>query len=70
MATHSGILAWRIPWTEGAWRTMVNGVPESDMTARLTLSLDVGLLLDVSYNICSLRELRSQGCKNCAFPWV
>ena len=32
MATHSSILAWRIPWTEepGA---------ESDMTEQLTLSL-------------------------------
>ena len=23
MATHSSILAWRIPWTDGAWRTTV-----------------------------------------------
>ena len=38
MATHSGILACKIPWTEGAWRTMVNGVTESDTTAQLTLS--------------------------------
>ena len=34
MATHSSILAWRIPWTEepGA---------ESDMTEQLTLSLSL-----------------------------
>ena len=32
MATHSSILAWRIPWTEEP------GV-ESDMTEQLTLSL-------------------------------
>ena len=28
MATHSSILAWRIPWTEGLW-----GRKESDTTA-------------------------------------
>ena len=25
-ATHSSILAWRIPWTEKAWRATVPGV--------------------------------------------
>ena len=40
MATHSSILAWRIPWTSrrlagySAW-----GPKESDMTEKLTLSL-------------------------------
>ena len=34
MATHSSILAWRIPWTEEAGRW---GHKESDMTERLTL---------------------------------
>ena len=40
MATHSSILAWRIPWTEefgglyGPW-----GHEELDMAERLTLSL-------------------------------
>ena len=33
MATHSGILAWRIPMDRGAWRAMVCRVAyESDMT--------------------------------------
>ena len=36
MATHSSILAWRIPWTEDT----VHGVlKESDMTERIILSL-------------------------------
>ena len=35
MATHSSILAWRIPWTEEPWAT-VHGVTESDTTERLT----------------------------------
>ena len=26
MAPHSSTLAWKIPWTEGAWRVAVHGV--------------------------------------------
>ena len=29
MTTHSGILAWEIPWTEGAWWATVHGVAKS-----------------------------------------
>ena len=29
MGTHSSILAWRIPWTEGARRTTVHGVTKN-----------------------------------------
>ena len=29
MATHSSILAWRIPMDRGAWRTAVPGVAQS-----------------------------------------
>ena len=32
MATHSGILAWRIPWTEEHGRLQSMGSQESDMT--------------------------------------
>ena len=32
MATHSSILAWRIPWTEEPGRLQSKGVTESDMT--------------------------------------
>ena len=39
MATHSSILAWRIPWTEETgWYSPWN-LKESDMTEWLTLSL-------------------------------
>ena len=29
MATHSNILAWRIPMHRGAWRDMVHGVAKN-----------------------------------------
>ena len=32
MATHSSILAWRIPMDRGAWQAKVHGITESDMT--------------------------------------
>ena len=37
MATHSSILAWRIPWTEEPGGLQSVGVPESDTTKHLTL---------------------------------
>ena len=36
LATHSSILAWRIPMGRGAWWATVHGVTESDMTERLS----------------------------------
>ena len=36
MATHSNILAWRIPWTKGTWWATVRGVTELGMTEWLT----------------------------------
>ena len=35
MATHSSILAWRIPWMGGAWWATVHRVAELDTTERL-----------------------------------
>ena len=32
IATHSSILAWRIPWTEEPGRLQPMGLPESDTT--------------------------------------
>ena len=29
MATHSSILAWKIPWTRGAWWGTVHGVAKN-----------------------------------------
>ena len=29
MATHSSILAWRIPWTQGAWQATAHRISKS-----------------------------------------
>ena len=39
MATHSSILAWRIPWTEGPGGVQSMGRKELDTTEQLMLSL-------------------------------
>ena len=36
MATHSTILAWRIPTDRGAWRATLHGIAELDITERLS----------------------------------
>ena len=35
-ASHSSILAWRIPMDRGAWQATVHGVTESDTTEQLS----------------------------------
>ena len=39
MATHSSILAWRIPWTEEPGRLQSTGHKELDTTEKLSYSL-------------------------------
>ena len=41
VATHSNILAWRMPWTEEPGGLSPGGCRESDMTEQLTLSLSM-----------------------------
>ena len=41
MATHSNILAWRIPWTEEPGRLQSMGLKESDTTERLHFPFSV-----------------------------
>ena len=42
MATHSSILAWRIPWMEEPGGATVHGVAESDTTERLHFHFQAG----------------------------
>ena len=41
MATHSNMLAWRIPWTEEPGRLQSMVCREYDMTERLSLPLSL-----------------------------
>ena len=54
MATHSSILAWRIPWTEDLGGYSPHGRKESDMTERLhslTHSHSIGWLISTQLGI-------------------
>jgi len=42
MATHSSILAWRIPWTEELGGLQFTGPKESDMTEQLYFHFHFG----------------------------
>ena len=37
VATHSSILAWRIPMDRGAWQATVHGVTKSDLAQHTTI---------------------------------
>ena len=57
MATHSSILAWRIPWTEEPNRLhLVHGVTELDTTQQLTRRQD--LSINFQYLPCQQQKLR------------
>ena len=45
MATHSSTLAWRIPWTEGAWLATVHGVMKSHTKLSDSFEQEVNVLL-------------------------
>ena len=50
MATHSSILAWRIPWTEELGRLSPWGCKESDVTERLSTCVHM-----CNINVCTYR---------------
>ena len=54
MATHSNILAWRIPWTEEPGGLQPMSRKESNMTERLTLCCTIHSLLfsSMSFDKC------------------
>ena len=47
MATHSSIIAWRIPWTEELGGLQSTGRKESDTTERLHFHFHFDLVLKV-----------------------
>ena len=53
MATHSSILAWRIPW-RGALRATDHGVTESNMTELITHTYIVVVKQLASQYTCSI----------------
>ena len=64
MATHSSILAWKIPWTRGAWWAAVHGVAKSrtrlrDFTFTECLFLLIKSILDITYVFATLIFLPS-----------
>ena len=47
MATHSSILAWRIPWREEPGRLQSMGHKESDSTEQLSLHSDFWIKIKI-----------------------
>ena len=45
MATHSNILAWRIPIDRGAWRATVHGIIESYTTEQLSTHIFINIVI-------------------------
>ena len=54
MATHSSILAWRIPMYRGAWLATVRGHKESDTTEQLSMDYFKNLQLKLSASLPQL----------------
>ena len=66
MATHSSVLAWRIPWTEEPGRLQSMGSQRVDTTERLTHTLSLRSR-QVSFSSSSA-ELGGKGRSVAAFP--
>ena len=49
MATHSSILAWRIPWTEELGGLQSTGCKESDTTERLHFTFTYPCAIRISF---------------------
>ena len=62
MATHSSILAWKIPWTEKPGGLQVHGVKELDMTEQLKLHFGASqVALVVKNSFFNVRDIRDVG---------
>ena len=47
MATHSSILAWRIPWTEEPGRQQFTGLQRVDTLKQLSIQALIGIHIDL-----------------------
>ena len=56
MATHSSILAWRIPIDRGAWWATVHGAAEPDTTEQLSMVTHLLSLKELLVNLHHLVE--------------
>ena len=62
IATHSSILAWRIPMDRGAWWVRVHSVAESDMTEWLSTAQHTAHNMKTRQLTGTLRVLSSCAC--------
>ena len=66
MATHSSVLAWRIPWIEEPSRLQSMGHKELDTTKQLTLSLSFTLFIFTFFHyIYLIKSSRWRSGKHC-----
>ena len=63
MATHSSILAWRIPWTEKLGRLQSMGWKESDMTQKAAHLLNTSWSRDELSWLSLIQTTDPQNCE-------
>ena len=61
MATHSSILAWRIPMDRGAWWATVHGIAESASTGHI-------IIYPVSRSPSRLKSMKAGTTFACSLP--
>ena len=61
MATHSNILAWRIPWTEEPGGLQLMGSQRSDTTERPSTQSSYQLVFSCNSLLRGLEELQNEG---------
>ena len=59
MATNSGILAWKIPWTEEFGRLQSRGSEESDMNEQLSTTQQ-RQIIEVETEVCTYAETQGE----------